>query len=171
MNREQKKKVAKDFNLIFQTCEVVILLKNKGVNTSDGNELRRLVKRVSGKYVVTKNKLAKIAIKGTEFEHLSDMFLGPIAIAYSNDLVSISKILVEFCEKNEKLELLGGSIKDNKILAKDIKAYAKLPSLDELRAKLIGLINAPASQLARILKEPASKVARVINTYSKTTKK
>lgn len=167
MNREQKKKVIENFKKIFEDNEVVMLLKNNGISASESKELRRLIKSASGKYVVTKNRLAKIAIKDTDFANLNELFLGPVAIAYSNDPVSISKILVKFCEDNKKLELVGGAMKrDGVFHAKDIEAYAKLPSLEELRAKIIGLISSPATKLVKVLNEPASQVARILKTYS-----
>ena len=114
---------------------------------------------------VTKNRLAKIALMGTKFESLADRFTGPTAIAVSEDPVAAAKIAVEFANKNEKLEILCGALDDEALDADAVKALAKLPSLDELRGTIIGLIQAPATKIAGVLQAPGGQLARVFSAY------
>jgi large subunit ribosomal protein L10 len=118
-------------------------------------------------FKVTKNRLARRAFAGTKFERLSPMFTGPTAIAFSRDPVAAAKVAVEFANKNDKLQIVGGSLGTEQLDAKGIKALATLPSLDQLRGKILGLLQAPATRIASVLQAPAGQLARVFAAYGK----
>jgi large subunit ribosomal protein L10 len=120
------------------------------------------------KFRVTKNRLAKIAIKGSKFEQLADQFSGPTAIAVSEDPVAAAKVVSEFAKTNDKLVILGGALGEKMLDAAGVAALAKLPSLDDLRSKLIGVLQAPAGKLASVVQAPAAQLARVLSAYGRT---
>ena len=133
-----------------------------GMTVVESSDLRGKMREAGAGFKVTKNRIAKLALKGTRFEALESMFTGPTAIGTSNDPVAAAKILVEYAKSNDKVAVIGGSM-DGKILDKaGVEALARLPSLDELRGRLVGLIQAPAAKVARVTQAPANKVARVI---------
>ena len=119
-------------------------------------------------FKVTKNRLAKLALKGTKFEQLEDQFSGPTAVAFSSDPIAAAKVSVEFANKNEKLTILGGGLDDKFLDAASVIALAKLPSLDALRAQLIGLLQAPARNLVGVVQAPAGQLARVFSAYGES---
>ena len=125
------------------------------------------MREAGGSFKVTKNRLAKLALKGTKFEGLADCFTGPTAIAVSTDPVAAAKVAVEYANKNEKLQIVGGALEAEVLDADAVKALATLPSLDELRGKIIGLILAPATKIAVVLQAPAGQLARVFAAYAK----
>jgi large subunit ribosomal protein L10 len=141
----------------FGASQVVIVSHNKGLTVTQDKNLRRQVKKTSSQYRVTKNTLAQLAIKGTQFESLNDLFQGPTTIAFSNEPVAICKALVNFSKENVKLEVLGGVVDGKFLDANAVKEMASLLSLDELRGKIVGLLQAPAAQLARVFKAYADK--------------
>jgi large subunit ribosomal protein L10 len=116
---------------------------------------------------VAKNRLAKLALRGTEAEHIADLFKGPTVIAYSNDPVSAPKVAIDFAKTNQKLVILGGAMGKTNLSPDGVMALASLPSLDELRAKLIGMIQTPATRIAQLANAPAAKLARVIGAYAR----
>ncbi|MGH7091066.1 MAG: 50S ribosomal protein L10, partial [Stellaceae bacterium] len=118
-------------------------------------------------FKVTKNRLARRALAGTKFEQIGPLFTGPTAIAFSRDPVAAAKIAVEFANRNAKLRIVGGSLGEKRLDAEGVKALAILPSLDQLRAKLVGLLQAPAGRLAAVLQAPAGQLARVLDAYAK----
>ncbi|HCP01754.1 MAG TPA: 50S ribosomal protein L10, partial [Rhodospirillaceae bacterium] len=117
-------------------------------------------------YKVTKNRLAKLALAGTPYEPIVDLFSGPTAIAYSADPVAAARVAVDFAKENDKLIVVGGAMGDTRLDESAVKALASLPSLDELRGKLVGLLNAPATKVAGVLQAPAGQLARVIGAYA-----
>jgi large subunit ribosomal protein L10 len=125
------------------------------------------MRAAGGKVKVAKNRLAKLALQGTDAEHIADLFTGPTVIAYSADPVAASKVAVEFAKTNEKLVILGGAMGKTNLDANGVKALATMPSLDELRAKLVGMLNTPATRVAGVLQAPAGKLARVFGAYAK----
>ena len=149
----------------FESNNLVVLTHQSGLTVTEVSELRKQLREVGGSFKVTKNRLAKIALKGTKFEGMSDRFTGPTAIAVSTDPVAAAKIAVEFADKNEKLQIICGSLEAEALDANAVKALAKLPSLDELRGKIIGLIQAPATKIAGVLQAPAGQLARVFGAY------
>ena len=147
---------------MFKDTGVVVVAHYAGMTVSQMTEYRRRMKEVGGKVKVAKNRLAKLAIKDTSAEPIADLFKGPTCIAYSEDPVAAARISVKYAKENDKLVILGGAMGEKVLDVNSVKALADLPSLDELRATLIGLLNAPATKIARTVKEPGAQLARVI---------
>lgn len=157
MDKVKKAQVVEQLKGVFSSNEIVIVSHNKGLTVLQDTSLRRKVKKSSSQYRVAKNSLAQIAVQGTTFESIKDLLQGPTTIAYSNDPIAVSKVLVEFAKENAKLEVLGGAMNGKFLDANEIKEMASLLSLDELRGKIVGLLQAPAAQLARLFKAYADK--------------
>lgn len=145
---------------------MVVVTHYSGLTVSEMGDLRDRMRETGAKFRVTKNRLTRLALKDTKFEALSDMFIGPTAIAYSDDPVAAAKASVEFAKENDKLIVLGGALGEEMLDASGVKALASLPSLDELRGKLVGLLVSPATKVAQVLQAPGGQVARVIGAYS-----
>lgn len=141
---------------------LVVVAHYKGLTVAEMTNLRVKMRAAGASFKVTKNRLTKLALAGTEFENLADLFVGPTAIAASSDPVAAAKVAVEFAKTNDKLQILGGSLGSMRLDVDGIKALATLPSLDELRAKLIGMISTPATRIAGVLQAPAGQLARVL---------
>ena len=150
----------------FEANNLVVLTHQSGLTVTEVSELRKQMREAGGSFKVTKNRLAKIALKGTKFEGMADRFTGPTAIAVSSDPVAAAKIAVEFAKDNDKLTIVGGAMEATVLDASGVEALAKLPSLDELRGKLIGLLQAPATKLAGVTQAPAGQLARLLNAYA-----
>lgn len=166
MDRAGKTELVGELNQIFSEAGVVVVTQYTGLTVAEMSDLRAQMSGTDAKFKVIKNRLAKIALDGTEVGSLGDHFSGPTAIAYSSDPVAAPKIVADFAKKNEKLVILGGTLGAQALDADGVKALAALPSLDELRAKMIGLLNAPATKVAQVLNAPATKVARVMSAYA-----
>lgn len=149
----------------FESNNLVVVTHQSGLTVTEVSELRKQMREAGGSFKVTKNRLAKIALKGTKFEGLAESFTGPTAIAVSEDPVAAAKIAVEFANKNEKLQIVCGSLEAEALDIDAVKALAKLPSLDELRGKLIGMIQTPATRIAGVLQAPSGQLARVFGAY------
>lgn len=149
----------------FESNNLVVVTHQSGLTVTEVSELRKQMREAGGSFKVTKNRLAKIALKGTKFEGLAESFTGPTAIAVSEDPVAAAKIAVEFANKNEKLQIVCGSLDAEALDIDAVKALAKLPSLDELRGKLIGMIQTPATRIAGVLQAPSGQLARVFGAY------
>ena len=154
-------------NEVFSNTGVVVVAHYSGLTVAQMTALRGRMKDAGASLKVAKNRLVKLALKGTDAEHISDLFQGPTVIAYSNDPVAAPKIAAEFAKTNEKFVLLGGAMGKTTLDAKGVEALATLPSLDELRAKLVGMIKTPATRIAGVLQAPAGQLARVIGAYAK----
>ena len=165
MNREEKQAWIDQTHEQVKGAEIIILAHYKGLNVAEMTNLRRKVREAGAGFKVTKNRLATRAIEGTTYASLADQFTGPTAMAFSNDPVSAAKALNEFAKKQEKLVLLGGAFGETVLDAADVKKLASMPSLDELRAKIIALLQTPATKVAGVLQAPAGQVARVIGAY------
>jgi large subunit ribosomal protein L10 len=165
MDRAQKKELVERLNRTFAETSVVVVTRNHGLTVAQVNDLRTKMRAAGASYKVAKNRLARIALEGTAFGTISNLLIGPTAIATSTDPVAAAKVAVEFARTNDKLELVGGAMGATLLDVDGIKALAELPSLDELRAKLIGLVNAPATKLAQLANAPAAKLARVFAAY------
>lgn len=162
MNRNEKAELIETLQSTLSEAAAVVVTHQTGLTVAESSELRGRMREAGAGFKVTKNRLTKIALQGTKYEDISDLFTGPTAMGTSADPVSAAKVLVNFAKENDKLTVIGGSL-DGKVLDKaGVEALAKLPSLDELRAKLVGLLNAPATQVARVTQAPAAKLARVI---------
>ena len=165
MDRSQKEKAVEDFKVIFNEAEAVIVAQYKGLNSETIDELRTKTRDSNVSFKVTKNRLIKIALTGGEYENISDLFTGPTAIAYSKDVVAAAKVTSEFSKGNENLVIIGGALKEKVLDLDGIKHLASLPSLPELQAKIIGLISAPARQIATIVAAPATQLITVTKAY------
>ena len=165
MVRSQKEKAVEDFKNIFNEAEAVIVAQYKGLNSETIDELRTKTRDSNVSFKVTKNRLIKIALTGGEYENISDLFTGPTAIAYSKDVVAAAKVTSEFSKGNENLVIIGGALKERVLDLDAIKHLASLPSLPELQAKIIGLISAPARQIATIVAAPATQLITVTKAY------
>lgn len=141
----------------LKSAEILILAQNKGLNAKATNDLRVATRAVGVNYRVTKNSLAKIAIKGTPFEALADQMKGPTAYVTGNDPVATAKVIAEFAKKNNKLVIIGGKFGDTLMNAAELDAFSKLPTMDEIRSQLIGLLMAPAQQVAAVVKAYSEK--------------
>ena len=159
MNREEKKQLLSDLNELFSASELVVVSHYKGLTVAEVSELCNAIREAGAGFRVTKNRIAKLALKGTKFEGLTELFNGPTAIAFANDPISACKACVEFAKNNEKLVVIGGAMGTGVLTVDEIKRLASIPSMDELRAKIIGLLQAPAAQLARVTKAYSEKEA------------
>ena len=166
MERAAKAELIISLNSVFKNTGVVVVAHNAGMVAAQSAEFRKRVKDAGGSVKVAKNRLAKLALKGTDAEGISDLFKGPTILAYSKDPIAAARVAVKYAKENEKLKILGGAMGKTVLDAKGVQALADLPSIDELRAKLIGLLMAPATKIARTVKEPGAKLARVIQAQS-----
>ncbi len=167
MDRSQKADAVAALNATFNEVGVVVVTRNLGLTVAQTTALRTKMREAGATYKVSKNSLAKLAIAGTDYAGIDDMLTGPTALATSVDPVAAAKVAVEFAKTNDKLEIVGGSMGSQVLDADGIKALASMPSLDELRAKLIGLVQAPATKIAQVVTAPAAKLARVFGAYAK----
>jgi large subunit ribosomal protein L10 len=166
MDRKEKSDVVSALNASLDTIGVVVVTRNLGMTVAQSTDLRQKMRDAGASYKVTKNRLAKIAFQGTDYAAIGDMLTGPVGLATSADPVAAAKIAIDFAKTNDKLEIVGGAMGAQVLDAEGIKALASLPSLDELRGKLVGLIQAPASKLVTITQAPAAQLARVFNAYA-----
>ena len=166
MNRIQKTDLVKTLRDTFDDAASVVVVHCIGLTVAESTDLRNKMRNDNCSFKVTKNKLTRLALKDTKYQHMDEMFRGPTAIGSSKDPVMAAKVLVNFANENEKLVIIGGGLEDKSLSKDDVVALAKLPSLNDLRGKLVGLLQAPASKIARLTKEPASKVLRTISQKS-----
>lgn len=166
MDRSQKSDAVAALNATFNESGVVVVTRNLGLSVAQSTQLRTKMREAGASYKVAKNRLANLALKDTAYEGLSDLLTGPTALATSSDPVAAAKAAVEFAKTNDKLEIVGGSMGGQMLDEAGVKALASMPSLDELRGKLVGLINAPATKIAQVVNAPAAKLARVFGAYS-----
>ena len=162
MDRAEKAELVQFMTETFDGASVVIVTRAVGLSVDESTDLRRRMRAAGAGFKMMKNRLAKIALKGTKYEALDPLFTGQTAMAWSDDPVAPAKVASEFAEKNDKLEIVGGALGDKQLDADGVKALAKLPSLDELRGTLIGVIQAPATKVAGVLAAPAGQLARVL---------
>jgi len=167
VNREEKQELVSDLGGLFEETGIVVVTQYKGLTVAEVSDLRAKVREAGAGFRVTKNRLTRLALAGTKFESLSDLFTGPTAIAYSNDPVAAAKAAVEFSKKNEKLIIIGASMGAEVLNVESVKTLATLPSLDELRAKIVGIIQTPATRIAAVTQAPAGQLARVFGAYAR----
>ena len=167
MDRSQKAESVAQLNAVFSEVGAVVITRNLGMSVAQSTALRNKIREAGASYKVAKNRLAKLAVAGTDYEGLGDMFTGPTAIAASVDPVAAAKAVVEFAKTTDKIEIVGGAMGSQVLTPDGVKALASMPSLDELRAKLIGLVQAPATKIAQLATAPAAKLARVFGAYAK----
>ena len=166
MDREKKQALVAELRQTFDENELLVITHQNGLTVAEASDLRRQMREAGARFKVTKNRLVKLALKGTKFEHLTDDFNGPTAIAVSVDPVAAAKVAVGFANKNDKLSIVAGALGEKNLDIESVKALAKLPSLDELRAKIIGILQAPAGKLASVTQAPAAQLARVFSAYA-----
>jgi len=165
VNRTEKQALITSLRDSVADAALMVVTQQSGLTVAQATDLRRRMREAGARYKVAKNRLTRLALEGTSFAGVSPLLKGPTAIAYSQDPVAAAKVAVAFAKQNDKLVIVGGSLGGQLLDAQGVKALADLPSLDALRGKLVGLINAPASQIARVLVAPASKLARVAGAY------
>jgi large subunit ribosomal protein L10 len=167
LDRAEKREVVTALHDVFAKTGVVVVAHYAGLTVSAMTKLRSEMRGAGGQVKVAKNRLVKLALEGTDAKGIADLLRGPTCLAFSADPVAAPKIAVKFAKANEKFVILGGAMGNTVLDAKGVSSLADLPSLDELRGKLIGLIQAPASKIARTVNEPAAKLARVLGAYGK----
>lgn len=166
MDRSQKEELVASLHRTFADTNLVIVTQQSGMTVAEVSDLRRKMRDAGASYKVTKNRLTRLALEGTKYEALKDMFTGPTAVAVSVDPVAAAKVCVAFAKANEKLIIVGGAMGETQLDANGIQALATLPSLDQLRGKLIGLLQAPATKVAGVVQAPAAQLARIFSAYS-----
>ena len=166
MNRTEKENLVASLKDLFDGSNLMVVTHQSGLSVAESTDLRRQTGEAGASFKVTKNRLTRLALEGTKFADLAPLFSGPTAIATSKDPIAAAKVAVKYAKDNEKLVITGGVL-DGKTLDVDgIKALASLPSLDELRGKLVGMLSTPATRIARVLSAPGGQVARVIAAHS-----
>jgi large subunit ribosomal protein L10 len=166
MNRSEKTEAVEALNATFKEAAVVVVTRNLGLTVAQSTDLRLKMREAGAGYKVAKNRLAKIALNDTQYEPLGDLLTGPTALATSGDPVAAAKVAVEFAKTNDKLEIVGGAMGSTVLDVEGVKALAAMPSLDELRAKIVGLVQAPATKVVQVISAPAGQLARVFGAYA-----
>ncbi len=166
MDRSEKRELVAELGQAFAQASIVVVTRNEGLNAADVTGLRQKMRAAGVTFRVAKNRLATLALDGTRFDGIRPLLTGPTALAWSADPVAAARIAVEFAKTNEKLVVIGGALGTQVLNADGVKALAELPSLDALRAKLIGLLQAPATKVAGVLQAPAGQLARVFGAYA-----
>jgi large subunit ribosomal protein L10 len=167
VDRTEKREFVASLATVFAETSFVLVAQNKGLTVADVSELRRRMRAAGATYKVAKNRLATLALEGTRFDGVKPLLKGPTALAWSTDPVAVAKTAVEFAKTNDKFVVLGGALGTQTLDASGVKALAELPSLETLRAQLLGLIQTPATRIAGILQAPGGQVARVLAAYAK----
>lgn len=166
LTRAQKKDIIGEVHTSLKDVSTVVLVHNNGMTVAQVSELRRKMRAAGASYRVVKNRLARLALKDTAFDIASDLLKGPTGIASSKDAVAAAKVAVEFAKTNEKLVIIGGAFNNAKLDVKGVETLAKMPSLDELRARIVGMLKTPAMRIVTVLQAPGSQVARVIAAHA-----
>ena len=168
MERAQKQKLVESLKEALADTACVVVTHQSGLSVAEATQLRRQVREAGASFKVTKNRLAVRALAGTPYEALTELFRGPTAIAFSHDPVAAAKVVVAFANRNDKLRIVGGGLPGQKIDEAGVRSLASLPSLDELRGKLVGLLQTPATRLAVVLAAPAGQIARVLAAHAES---
>jgi large subunit ribosomal protein L10 len=166
MERSQKADLVADLKRVLSDTSVVVVTRNHGLSVAQSTDLRLKMRDAGAQYKVAKNRLALIALEDTRYKPIGDLMKGPTALATSGDPVAAAKVAVDFAKSHDKFEIVGGAMGDTLLDVNGIKALAELPSLDELRATIIGLIQAPATKIARTISEPGAQLARIFAAYA-----
>ena len=166
MDRAEKAAAVAELKQTFSSVGVVVVTRNNGMTVAQSTRLRNAMRDAGATYKVSKNKLARIALDGTPYLSLGDLLTGPVGLATSTDPVAAAKVVVDFAKTVDKFEIVGGAMGDTVLDVAGVQSLATLPSLDELRAKIVGLIVAPATKLATITQAPAAQIARVLQAYA-----
>ncbi len=167
MDRTEKREFVASLGLVFAETSMIVVTQNKGLTVAEVSDLRRKMRASGSTYKVAKNRLAVLALDGTRFDGIRPMLKGPTALAWSQDPVAVAKAAVDYAKTNEKFVVIGGALGTQMLNADGIKALADLPSLDALRARLMGMIQTPGTRIAGVLAAPAGQLARVFGAYAK----
>ncbi len=167
LDRTEKREFVAMLAAVFAETSMVVVTRNDGMTVAQVTDLRRRMRAAGANYKVAKNRLASLALDGTRFDGIAPLLRGPTALAWSADPVAVAKAATEFAKTNEKLVILGGALGAQTLNADGIRALAELPSLDALRAQLLGLLAAPATRLAGVIAAPGGGLARVIGAYAR----
>ncbi|WP_298281774.1 50S ribosomal protein L10 [Acidocella sp.] len=170
MDRLEKREFVAELSSVFAETSFVLVTRNAGLTVAEVTVLRRKMREAGASFKVAKNRLALLALQGTRFDGIAPLMKGPTALAWSVDPVAVAKAAVDFAKTNDKFVVLGGSLGSQVLNADGVKALSELPSLDSLRAKLLGLIQAPATKVAGVLQAPAGQLARVFAAYADSQK-
>ena len=165
MDRSEKADLVEELKRVFTETSVVVVTRNLGLTVAQSTDLRLKMRDAGAQFKVTKNRLALIALEGSRYQPIGDLLTGPTALATSTDPVAAAKIAVDFAKTNDRFEIVGGAMGDTVLDVNGIRALAALPSLDQLRATIIGLVQAPASKIARTVNEPGAQLARIFSAY------
>ena len=166
MDRAEKAELLTHLSGVFDDANVVVVTHYSGLTVAELTDLRARMMKVGADFKVTKNRIAKLALNGNKAEKISGLFAGPTAIAYSKDPVAAPKVVSDYAKENPKLVILGGAMGETVLDPKGVKQLASLPSLDELRAKLLGMLQTPATRIAGVVQAPAAQLARVLSAYA-----
>lgn len=166
MNREQKQELVSELHQLFGEVSTVVVAHYSGLTVTEMENLRKQMRAAGASFRVTKNRLTRLALDGTKFDSIGDLMTGPTGIAVSVDPVAAAKAMVDFAKTNPKLVILGGNMNGSALNSDGVKALATMPSLDELRAKLVGMIQTPGTRIATVLSQPGAGLARVLNAYA-----
>jgi len=167
VDRTEKREFVTSLGQVFAETSMVVVAQNKGLTVAEVSDLRRKMRASGSTYKVAKNRLAVLALEGTRFDGIKPMLKGPTALAWSQDPVAVAKTAVDYAKANDKFVVVGGALGAQMLDADGIKALADLPSLDALRARLVGMIQTPATRIAGILAAPAGQLARVLGAYAR----
>ncbi len=163
MDRSQKEALVAEMNGVFNDAAVVVVAEYSGLTVAEMTDLRVKMRDAGANFKVTKNRLTRLALDGTDYNSLSDKLKGPVGIAYSSDPVAAPKVVMDYAKGNDKFVVIGGAMGTTELDPTAVKSLASLPSLDELRGKLVGLLQAPATKIAGVVAAPASQLARVLS--------
>ena len=166
MDRSQKADLVTELKNVFSETSVVVVTRNLGLTVAQSTDLRLKMRDAGAQFKVAKNRLALIALEGSKYSPIGDLLTGPTALATSIDPVAAAKVAVDFAKTTDRFEIVGGAMGDTILDVNGIKALAALPSLDQLRASIIGLVQAPATKIARTISEPGAQLARVFGAYA-----
>lgn len=170
VDRIEKREFVAELSAVFAETSMVVVTRNAGMTVADVTELRRKMREAGASFKVAKNRLALLALDGTRFDGISPLMKGPTALAWSKDPVAVAKAAVDFAKTNDKFVLVGGALGNQVLDVSGVKALSELPSLDSLRAKILGLLQAPATKVAGVLQAPAGQLARVFAAYADSNK-
>ncbi len=165
MNREKKEAQVARLKKIFAEARLVVVTHYSGLNVAEMNELRRSMRKAGAEFNVTKNRLTKLALEGSPYGALADLFSGPTAIAFSDDVLAAAKVAVQYAKDHQQFVVIGGAMGETVLDAQGVASLAALPSLDALRARIAALLKAPATSVAAVIQAPAGQVARVLGAY------
>ena len=166
MDRSQKADLVAELKTVFSETSVVVVTRNLGLTVAQSTDLRLRMRDAGAQFKVAKNRLALIALEGSRYGSIGDLLTGPTALATSIDPVAAAKVAVDFAKTTDRFEIVGGAMGDTVLDVDGIKALAALPSLDQLRATIVGLVQAPATKIARTVAEPGAQLARVFGAYA-----